>query len=253
MKKALTLLAVLAAWTLPLAAQNDPADPNPEYTGVQTAQMALKEISLSKFEDDGFWLGYIPRDDGFISLRRFEGSPAEKRELDEVSIPPLDGDASEANPGFQESAAVINEPDIYVLGAKVTHIRRSVTYYSIRPIRPIPVPGIAKMLSMQVVGRNLRHRLYIIVNDHFGNRAKIYMGQLTHSGWDELRATIPPHIKQVDPRYMNKQGIQITEILIEPDPVETYGNFYVYFDDLRVVTDLFSEANRDPDDMSDHW
>ncbi len=218
-----------------LAAQDDPAAPQPEFTGVQSAQQELKEISLSKFEDDGFWIGYIPRDDGFISLRRFTGSPAEKRELE------------------AETVAGIEEEDIYTLGVKVTHIRRSVTYYSVRPIRPIPVPGIAKVLSIWVVGRNVRHRVFMIINDHFGNRAKIYLGQLTHTGWAELRATIPPNIRQVDPRYNNKQGIQITEILVEPDPIETYGNYYFYFDDLRVVTDLFSENARDPDDMLDQW
>ncbi|MDR2259242.1 MAG: flagellar filament protein FlaA, partial [Treponema sp.] len=29
--------------------------------------------------------------------------------------------------------------------------------------------------------------------------------------------------------------------------------YYIYFDDLRAVTDLFAEDNRDADDMSDAW
>lgn len=254
--KKLWIGVVLVALLLPLSAQQqqqqrqDPAGPQPEYLGVTSAQMALREISLSKFEDDAFWIGYIPRDDGFITLRRFEGGPAAKRPIENVEIPPIGGSTEQT--GFLEPVA-IDEPDIYVLGVKVTHIRRSVTYYSIRPIRPIPVPGIAKVISLWVVGRNLRHRLYIHIRDHFGNRARIYMGMLTHSGWEEMRATIPPNIRQVHPRYNNKQGIQITEIVIEPDPVETYGNYYVYFDDLRVITDLFGEAFRDPDDMPDNW
>ncbi|UZW08015.1 flagellar filament protein FlaA, partial [Treponema pallidum] len=28
---------------------------------------------------------------------------------------------------------------------------------------------------------------------------------------------------------------------------------YVYFDDLRVVTDLYDVESREPDDMSDAW
>lgn len=249
------VLSIALAATLVAQQQQrqDPAAPQPEYLGVSSAQMALREVSLSKFEDDAFWVGYIPRDDGFITLRRFEGSPLGKRPIENAPIPPIGGEATPQNPGFQESAVTINEPDIYVLGVKVTHLRRSVTYYSIKPIRPIPVPGIAKVLSLWVVGRNLRHRIFINVRDYFGNRARIYMGMLTHSGWEELKATIPPNIRQVNPRYNNRQGLQITEILIEPDPVETYGNYFVYFDDLRVITDLFPEANRDPDDMLDNW
>lgn len=260
MKMKFLIITILTTWVvLPLMSQNNQqqqqqraGEPQPEYIGVSTAQMALREISLSKFEDDAFWIGNIPRDVGFITLRRFEGGPVAKRPIENSPIPPIGG-ATEQNPGFEESPVTINEPDIYVLGVKVTHLRRAVTYYSIRPIRPIPIPGVAKVLSMWVVGRNLRHRIFIHVRDYFGNRARIYMGMLTHSGWEELKATIPPNIRQVNPRYNNKQGILIDEIVIEPDPVETYGNYYVYFDDLRVVTDLFPEANRDPDDMADNW
>jgi hypothetical protein len=35
--------------------------------------------------------------------------------------------------------------------------------------------------------------------------------------------------------------------------METYGSYYIYFDDLRAVTDLFAENNRDVDDMADAW
>lgn len=206
-----------------------------EYIGVDSAQQELAEISLTKFEDDGLWNPYMPMDHGWLTLRRFEGSPLDKRKLEE-----------------EEKSGIV-EDDRYVLGGKVTHLVRASTYFSVKPIRPIPIPGKTKILSMWVVGRNVRHTLYAIVNDHFGGRAKIPMGELNFTGWKELRATIPPHIRQQDPRYNNKTGIQITEFLIETDPAETYGNYYFYFDDLRAVTDLFSENNRDADDMADYW
>ncbi|OHD13370.1 MAG: flagellar filament protein FlaA [Spirochaetes bacterium GWB1_48_6] len=209
--------------------------PQAEYIGVDSAQQELAEISLSKFEDDGYWTAYMPTDEGLISLRRFEGTPLDKRKLEE-----------------EEKSGIVEE-DRYVLGAKVNHIHRAATYFSVKPLRPIPIPGKTKILSLWIVGRNVRHSLYAIVNDHFGNRAKISMGELNFTGWKELRATIPPHIRQQDPRYNNKTGIQVTEFLIETDPAETYGNYYFYMDDLRAVTDLFSENNRDADDMADYW
>jgi hypothetical protein len=48
-------------------------------------------------------------------------------------------------------------------------------------------------------------------------------------------------------------GIKVVGFRIECDPIESFGTYYVYFDDLRAVTDLFAEDLRDPDDMSDSW
>ncbi|MEI8093214.1 MAG: flagellar filament outer layer protein FlaA [Spirochaetales bacterium] len=209
--------------------------PEANLIGVDKAQQELKEISVSKFEDDGFWAGAMPRDDGFISLRRFEGSPADKKPI----------------PG--ETAASIAESDKYVLGVKIQHLHRSQTQFEITPIRPLPIPGITKTISVWVVGRNVKHELYVMVDDQFGNHAKIPLGDLAFTGWKKLTAAIPPNIRQADPRYNNKQGIMVKSFLIETDPAETYGSYYIYLDDLRAVTDLFSENNRDADDMADAW
>lgn len=205
----------------------------PTLIGVDKAQQELKEVSISKFEDDGFWTGSMMRDDGYISLRRFEGSPADKK--------PIAG----------ETDAQIAEPDKYVLGAKIEHLHRAVTSFSISPNQPLPIPGITKTISIWVVGRNVKHQLYVIIDDQFGNRAKVPLGDLAFTGWKKLTAAIPPNIRQADPRYVNKSGISIRSFLIETDPAETYGTYYIYFDDLRAVTDLFSENNRDADDMVD--
>jgi hypothetical protein len=35
--------------------------------------------------------------------------------------------------------------------------------------------------------------------------------------------------------------------------MEAYGSYYIYFDDLRAVTDLFAEDIKDADDPSDMW
>lgn len=241
MKKYTLVLILTTAAVLAYAQQGDTAanrnigGASPEYIGVDSAQQELREISLDKFEDDGFWVATMPRDHGFITIRRFEGTPLDKRDLE------------------GEREAGIDEPDTYVLGVKVQHLRRAVTYFSIKPIRPIAVPGITKILSMWVVGRNVKHEIYFIIQDEFGNRAKLPLGNLAFSGWKELRTSIPPHIRQSHPRYNSKQGIRITEILIETDPAETYGSYYLYLDDLRAVTDLFAENNRDIDDMNDSW
>lgn len=205
----------------------------PQLIGVDKAQQELKEISISKFEDDGFWAGSMMQDFGYISLRRFEGSPADKR--------PLEG----------ETSAQITENDKYVLGAKIEHTHRAVSSFSISPTQPLPIPGITKTISLWVVGRNVKHQLYVLLDDQFGNRAKVPLGDLAFTGWKKLTAAIPPNIRQTDPRYPSKTGISIRSFVVETDPAETYGTYYVYFDDLRAVTDLFTENNRDADDMVD--
>jgi hypothetical protein len=60
-------------------------------------------------------------------------------------------------------------------------------------------------------------------------------------------------IVQRNYHYNNRLGIKITGFRIDVDPWEAYGSYYIYLDDLRAVTDLFAEDNRDPDDMPDTW
>ena len=201
------------------AAATDAGAPDATLIGADKAQQDLQEVSISKFEDDGFWKADMMRDDGYISLRKFEGSPADKK--------PIQG----------ETDAQIKEVDKYVLGAKIQHTHRAVTSFAISPTRPLQVPGIAKTISIWVVGRNVKHQLYILIDDQFGNRAKIPMGDLAFTGWKKLTAAIPQNIRQTDPRYLSKTGVSIVSLLVETDTAETYGTYYIYFDDLRATTD----------------
>ena len=210
-------------------------NPNPANLGVDSAQQRLTEISLSKFEDPGFWQVSMPIDHGIITHRRFEGGPMNKRPL----------------PGAEQSN--VQEDDRFVLGVKVEYFRRGWTSLSIQPIRPIPIPGITKTISVWVVGRNFNHTLKVVIEDDFGTRVALPMGTLNFSGWKELTVAVPPTIQQRNPHYNDRGGIRVIGFIIEPAMLETFGTYYVYFDDLRAVTDLFAEENRDPDDMYDAW
>jgi len=79
------------------------------------------------------------------------------------------------------------------------------------------------------------------------------MGALNFSGWREMTTAVPPTLVQRDFHYNDRMGLQILGFMIEPALMETYGTYYVYFDGLRVLTDLFAEESRDPDDMVDSW
>jgi hypothetical protein len=210
-------------------------EPNPNEIGVDTAQQMLREVSVSKFEDPAFWYAAIPQDQGIIRMRRFDGGPMDKQPI----------------PG--EVAAGIEEQDQYVLGMKVNYFNRGHKRFGVFPVRSLLIEGICKTVSVWVVGRNFNHILKLVVADYFGNEVEITMGKLNFSGWKKLTVAIPPSLKQRDYHHVARMGIKIVGFRIETDPAESYGTYYVYFDGLRAVTDLFAEQNRDPDDLLDAW
>jgi hypothetical protein len=238
------LFIVIVLFIVVSFASAQTSGPDPTRTGISSAQQKLKEVSVSKFENAGFWYGVFPRDDGMLFLRSFPGNPLDKQPIPEdvqAGIVTLDQDDN------------IIEGDNYVLGAKVYFFRRGVINFAIKPVRPLPIEGITKTLSIWVVGRNTNHRLEVVVQDHFGNEAIIDMGKLNFMGWKQLTIAIPPNIVQRDYHYNNKMGLSVSGFNIKCNLDETYGNYFLYFDDLRAITDLFAESNRDVDDMLDSW
>lgn len=240
MKRIFITLLILFLTGFLFAQQNEVGAPNAERIGVDAAQQQLKEISIDKFEHDGYWISSMSTDAGFTMSRLFSGAPQDKAPLEEE--------------------AGLNIPDQYVLGTKVDFLRRGHTSVTISPIRPIPIEGITKTISVWVVGRNYNHELKLLLQDYFGRPFELYLGKLNFQGWKKLTVAIPPQaldgingIVQRNYHYNNQLGIKITGFRIDCDPMEAYGTYYVYFDDLRAVTDLFAENNRDADDMADAW
>ena len=241
MKRLMIVALFLFSVSLLFAQQGREAgEPNPEMIGLDAAQQLLKEVSVDKFEHDGFWRSSISPDEGYSVTRLFSGGPHAKE-----AIPDEEG---------------LNIPDRYVLGTRIDFIRRGYNSFTIYPIRPIPIEGITKTVSMWVAGRNFNHEITLLLQDFFGRKYELYMGKLNFQGWKKLTVAIPPQaedgkngIVQRNYHYNNQMGIRITGFRINCDPLEAYGSYYVYIDDLRAVTDLFAEDNRDADDMMDGW
>lgn len=232
-RRVLLALVVAAVGASGLYAQETPIDPG--VLGVDTAQQNLREISVDRFEDPGFWLSSIPADRGLVMHRRLAGGPADKQPIPE------------------EVEAGIEPVDENVIGMKVDFYRRGATSVSLRPVRPLAVPGIVKTISVWVVGRNFNHRLSLVVEDYFGNVNILPLGRMNFSGWKQLTVAIPPTLDQRNAHYNTETGLRILGFVIDADINEAYGTYYVYFDDMRAVTDLFAEESRDPDDMVDNW
>ena len=236
--KKFILSAVVAALACAVFAQNSLVeDPNPETVGNDSAMQALREVSLDKFERDGAWFVHMSPDYGVISSRNFEGSPTMKE--------PLKGEEE--------------LEDSQVLGVKVEFFRRGVNSFYITSQRPIAIEGVTKTVSVWVCGRNQGHDLYLLVQDYFGHDYELYMGSLGFSGWKKLTCVVPPSpdsehgIVQHSAYYGNRPGLSVVGFRVDCNPMLARGTYYVYFDDLRCVTDLYDMENHDDDDMSDAW
>ena len=237
MKKFLVTVFAICAAGFVYAQSSSLSDPDPTVIGKDSAAQALREVSVDRFENEGFWNASISPDYGLIGARLFSGGPAAKE--------PLKGEED-----------VLDE---FVLGVKVEFFRRGINSFFIRCIRPIPIEGVTKMVSVWVVGRNMNHTLTLLVQDYNGNNFELYMGSLAFSGWKHMTVAIPPSpdgehgIVQQSVYGAVKPGLRILGFRVDCDPMLARGTYYLYFDDLRATTDLYDIENRDEDDMRDDW
>jgi hypothetical protein len=242
MKQVIFVVLVLFCATSLFA--QEVGEPDPSRIGVNAPNQgqSLKEVSVEKFEKDGYWFSHISPDNGHSVSRLFTGGPAAK-------VPLEDEDQFEIE-------------EKYVFGTRVDFIHRGHTEIFFYPQRPIPIEGITKTVSVWAAGRNYNHELYLLIKDFFGRSFEIPFteSKLNFSGWKKLTAVIPSQpgdgttgIVQRNYHYFNHMGIMVTGMMIKVDPTEAYGSYYVYFDDMRAWTDLFTESNRDEDDMVDAW
>lgn len=238
-KYLLSLMSFCCFATFVTAQESVIGDPNPETVGNDSAAQALREVSLEKFEREGSWTAHISPDVGIVSTRLFDGSPAMKE--------PVKG---------EEDSGVVDEK---VFGVKVEFYKRGINSIHIMAQRPIAVEGIAKTISVWICGRNQDHSLYVLVQDMFGRKYQIYMGDLGFTGWKKLTAVVPPSldgetgIVQNSPFYINRPGMRILGFRVDCNPMLARGTYYMYLDDMRSVTDLYDVEKKDADDMSDNW
>jgi hypothetical protein len=222
-------------------------NPNPETVGNDSAMEALREISVDKFEREGSWNVHMSPDYGIIGARLFQGSPAMKD--------PLQEDKKDSKVAAGDSQGT----DTQVLGVKVEFFKRGINSFYITAVRPLPIEGTTKTLSLWVCGRNQDHDMYVLVQDYFGNNFELYLGNLGYSGWKKLTCVVPPSndgvhgIIQHSVYYGDRPGLRIIGFRIDCDPVLARGSYYLYLDDLRAVTDLYDMENHDQDDMADNW
>ena len=114
----------------------------------------------------------------------------------------------------------------------------------------IPMPGRITAVDVWVWGSNLNLRLEAYFRDHQGLIHVIEMGNLAFSGWRNLLVNVPhtiPQVKRVQPVYA---GLSFVKFRIWSSPFERVDNFFVYFNQMKVLTDTF-ETMFDGNDLAD--
>lgn len=242
MKKFLSVLLVLSMVVCVFAQQSENSslsDPDPTIIGADSARQALKEVSVDLFEREGSWKAKISPDNGIISARLFDGAPSAKEPIADA-----------------ENQQLVDEK---VLGVKVEFFRRGVNSFFVTSARPLAIEGVTKTVSFWAVGRNQPHKITLLLQDYFGSNFELYVGTLDFTGWKKLTVAVPPSpdgvhgIVQTSPYFGDRPGVKIIGFRIDCDPMLAKGAYYVYFDDMRAVTDLYAMQNRDEDDMDDNW
>ena len=155
MKKiSFAVLALAAVFAGTAFSQTDSlSEPDASNIGNDSARQALREVSVDRFEREGSWNVHISSDNGVITGRLFEGSPAAKEELNDSGNQQIE--------------------DTKVLGVKVEFFRRGVNSFYITAARPIPIEGVTKTVSIWACGRNMGHQLWLLVQDYNGNNFEI--------------------------------------------------------------------------------
>lgn len=116
--------------------------------------------------------------------------------------------------------------------------------------RPIDLSGKIHYLDLWVWGSNLKYYLDVHIEDYRGIDYVVRMGDLNFFGWKNLRIGIPTYISQSANTVPRFRSLRLTKFTLWTRPEERVDEFYIYFDHLKVLTDLY-ESRYDGDDFEE--
>ena len=160
------------------------------------------------------------------------------------------------------------ERDLEVLGAHFKFDRQGYNSVEFIPVtegddgelehNPIPIPGRAQKMDMWVWGSDFDYYMELHIRDFRGVIHTLFLGNLNYTGWKNLGTDIPSYIPQSQQYAPYLAGLQLEKIVVWTKPTERVHNCYVYFDQIKVLTDVFvSRFDGDelarPDRVQEIW
>ena len=122
----------------------------------------------------------------------------------------------------------------------------------------IPIPGRMRTIDMWVWGANYDFYIEVYLRDTGGVVHNLRLGSIAHNGWKNLRTNVPTSISQAKRTLPRRPGLSFIKFRIWTQPTEPVGDFYVYFKQLKVLTDIFEslfDGNElaDPEYVQELW
>jgi len=122
----------------------------------------------------------------------------------------------------------------------------------------IPMPGRVKSIDCWVWGANLKYYIEVFIRDYRGVVHTLKLGDISFPGWHNLRVELANNIPQERRLLPSYAGLKFIKFRIWTLPVERVDNFYIYFKQLRILTDVFEALFdgsdlADPDHVQDLW
>ncbi|MDR0877705.1 MAG: flagellar filament outer layer protein FlaA [Treponema sp.] len=147
--------------------------------------------------------------------------------------------------------------DLKSLGIHGRFDRRGYNWIDLYPVKTgedepfeLPIPGRISYVDLWVWGSNLDFYIEAYFRDHNGVVHNIRMGNIGYTGWANLRANIPNNVAQSKRILPRLAGLTFVKFRIWTQPTEKVGDFYIYFDQFKVLTDTF-ESLFDGDELAD--
>lgn len=212
------------------------------HIGNDQKESDVKTFLLDQFNIETAWEAVIFPDTATATLKY----------LDRPDKPATEGEQLDVT----GEVAEVEERSV-VLGAKIHFIRRAYgEEFFLKRRTPLLVDGITKAVSLWVCGRGLNHELYVRVKSATGIIADIPFEnpRLNFIGWKQMVAYVPPTVSQVDYMAPDKPGFTILGLVLKFNAMEMSRDYYVYFDDLAVYTDVVHLTQYSGiENMVDEW
>ncbi|MFW6137597.1 MAG: flagellar filament outer layer protein FlaA [Spirochaetota bacterium] len=129
----------------------------------------------------------------------------------------------------------------YVIGVRAAFTRKGYNSIQVYPEEEIVIPGFAKKISVWVWGANYYYNMEVHLRDYRGIVHKLSMGSLHFKGWRNLSVEIPKRIPQ-EIRYLpTEKPLSLVRFAIWTEPGERVDDYMVYFDQLKVLTDMYRQ------------
>ncbi len=148
--------------------------------------------------------------------------------------------------------------DLMSLGVSASWDRKGYNYLEIIPAAegddgleptPLAIRGKAKRLDLWVWGSMYNYYMEVHLMDYRGVPHRLYLGELSHAGWENLSVGIPGAIPQNVRWIPEDRPLTITKFVIWTRPSSRVDSFHVYIDELKVLTDV-AEAWFDGDGLA---